>query len=57
MKSLSTVAALAAIVVLAGCARLEGKAGPGTQPASDGGIFGNGRSIEENRKVGSPGSD
>jgi len=57
MKSLSTAAALVAIVVLAGCARLEGKAGPGTQPASDGGIFGNGRSIEENRKVGSPGSD
>ncbi|MCA3131736.1 MAG: hypothetical protein ACK5YW_12965 [Betaproteobacteria bacterium] len=57
MKSLSAVAALVGIVVLAGCARLEGKAGPGTQPASDGGIFGNGRSIEENRKVGSPGSD
>jgi hypothetical protein len=57
MKSLSTAAALVAMVVLAGCARLEGKAGPGTQPASDGGIFGNGRSIEENRKVGSPGSD
>lgn len=57
MRWLSTVAALVAIVVLAGCARMEGKAGPGTQPAGDGGIFGNGRSIEENRKVGSPGSD
>ena len=57
MKPSLSMAAVVAMVILAGCARLEGKAGPGNQPASDGGMFGNGRSIEENRKVGSPGSD
>lgn len=57
MKRLASMAALASLLILAGCARLEGKPGPGNQPAADGGIFGNGRSIEENRKVGSPGSD
>ena len=57
MKPSHSMAAVVAMVILAGCARLEGKAGPGSHPASDGGIFGNGRSIEENRKVGSPGSD
>ncbi len=60
MKIVSTMtrlAVLAASLLLAGCGAMQGKPGPGNQPTYDNGVLGNGRSIEENRKVGSPGSD
>lgn len=54
---LAATAAVIAALSLTGCAVAQGKAGPGNQPTYDNGVLGNGRSIEENRKVGSPGSD
>lgn len=58
LRLVSTRLAIAATaLLLASCASLQGKSGPGNQSTYDNGVLGNGRSIEENRKVGSPGSD
>jgi hypothetical protein len=57
LSSMTRLGVLALGLICAGCAAMEGKPGPGNQPTWDNGILGNGRSVEENRKVGSPGSD
>lgn len=55
--SWARLAMLTACLLLNGCGGIQGKPGPGSQATYDRGVLGDGRSIEENRKVGVPGSD